>query len=93
MELIFELEFKETAIEDLKFWAKNDLRILKKIESLLSSIKRNPYVGIGKPEALKYDLAGYWSRRINKEHRIIYAVNGEIITIHSMRFHYDRKLN
>ena len=93
MELIFELEFKETAIEDLKFWAKNDLRILKKIESLLSSIKKNPYVGIGKPEALKYDLAGKWSRRINSEHRLIYSVNENIITVYvfSMRYHYSKK--
>ncbi len=93
MASIFEFEFKDTAIEDLEFWRKNDPKIIKKIESLLKSMKQMPYSGIGKPESLKYDLAGYWSRRINKEHRIIYKVDDNIITIYSLRSHYERKLN
>lgn len=89
----FEFEFKDTAIEDLEFWKRNDPKIIKKIESLLKSMKQTPYSGIGKPESLKYDLAGYWSRRINKEHRIIYKVDDNTITIYSLRSHYERKLN
>lgn len=90
---MFELEFKETAIKDLDFWKKNNPKILKKIGELFKSMQQDPYKGIGKPEELKYDLAGYWSRRINIEHRIVYKVEGKIITIHSLRFHYERKLN
>lgn len=93
MASMFELEFKETAIKDLDFWKKNNPKILKKIGELFKSMQQDPYKGIGKPEELKYDLAGYWSRRINIEHRIVYKVEGKIITIHSLRFHYERKLN
>ncbi len=88
---MFEFKFKDTAIEVLEFWSRNDPKTLKKIESLLLSMKEDPYSGIGKPECLKYDLVGYWSCRINKEHRIVYKVEDGIITIHSMRYHYDRK--
>ena len=90
---MFELEFKETAIKDLDFWKKNNPKILKKIGELFKSMQQDPYKGIGKPEELKYDLAGYWSRRINIEHRIVYKVEVKIITINSLRFHYERKLN
>ncbi len=62
---------KDRALEDLKYWFVNDTKLLKKIFDLLKSIKRNPSEGIGKPEALKGDLKGYWSRRINDEHRIV----------------------
>ena len=91
----FEFDYKETAIEDLDFWKKHDPKIIKRIEALLKSMKLTPYTGIGKPEQLRYDLAGYWSRRINKEHRIIYRVNEDkkLITIHSFRSHYERKMN
>ena len=93
MASMFELEFKETAIKDLDFWKKNNPKILKKIGELFKSMQQDPYKGIGKPEELKYDLSGYWSRRINIENRIVYKVEGKIITIHSLRFHYERKLN
>lgn len=87
------LVFKDTAIRDLEFWSKTNPKILKKIDDLLLSMKENPYSGIGKPEALKYELTGYWSRRINKEHRIVYKVDDDIISIYSLRSHYEKKLN
>ena len=67
--------------------------ILSKISALLKDMAEHPYTGIGKPEALKYDLQGKWSRRSNSEHRIIYSVHDETIEIYifSMRYHYDRK--
>ena len=64
---------------------------MKKITALLEDISKHPYTGIGKPEPLKYELAGKWSRRINSEHRIIYSVNDDTIQIYvlSMRYHYN----
>lgn len=66
---------------------------MNRITALLEDIIAHPYTGIGKPEPLKYELAGCWSRRINSEHRIIYSVNDEIITVYvlSMRYHYGKK--
>ena len=63
-----------------------------KITALLADIAAHPFSGLGKPEALKYDLAGYWSRRINSEHRIIYKVHEDMVEIHvlSMRYHYKK---
>ena len=83
-----ELLFKETAKEDLIYWKKNNPKILKRINELLLSIKNDPYSGIGKPEALKYELSGYWSRRINKEHRLLYKVEDNYIGIYALRYHY-----
>ena len=84
-----ELLFKETAKEDLIYWKKNNPKILKRINELLLSIKNDPYSGIGKPEALKYELSGYWSRRINKEHRLLYKVEDNYIGIYALRYHYE----
>ena len=66
--------------------------ILKKIKRLLEDMAEHPFIGIGKPEALKYDLAGYWSRRINTEHRIVYRVIEDVIEIEVlvMRYHYGK---
>jgi toxin YoeB len=83
-----EFLFKNEAENDLIYWHKNNQAMIKKIESLLKSIKENPFNGIGKPEALKENLSGYWSRRINREHRIIYIVENETITIYSLKGHY-----
>jgi toxin YoeB len=87
-----EFLFKETAEKDLTYWHRNNKSIIKKIESLLKAIKENPFGGIGKPEALKNNLSGYWSRRIDREHRIIYKVDEEKeqITIYSLRGHYEK---
>ena len=69
------LIFAEKAWEDYLYWQKTDKKILKRINSLIKDIKREPFAGIGKPEPLKHALSGYWSRRINDEHRIVYKVH------------------
>ncbi len=86
-----EIILLEQAQKDLEYWKKvGDKRIMNKITALLKDISEHPYVGIGKPEPLRYELSGKWSRRINSEHRIIYSVNENVITIYvfSMRYHY-----
>ena len=74
--------------EDYLYWQKTDKSKLKRINELLKSCMRTPFEGIGKPESLKYHLAGKWSRRINKEHRHIYRLKEGRIQIHSLRGHY-----
>ncbi len=84
-----EIIYLPTAVNDLKFWKKSGNKpIQKKIEELIIAIQENPYDGIGKPEPLKYSLTGSWSRRINKEHRLVYNVKTETIEIESARGHY-----
>lgn len=85
MEIIFSPE----ALEDLQFWKQSrNVKIQNRIQSLLDSIRETPYEGLGKPEALKHNWSGYWSRRINKEHRIIYRWENERIVIAQLRSHY-----
>lgn len=82
------------AQKDRDYWKKSGNKaIMERISALLKDIMVHPYTGIGKPEPLKYDLAGKWSRRINAEHRLIYSVNENIITVYvfSMRYHYSKK--
>ena len=82
------------AQKDRDYWKKSGNKaIMERISALLKDIIEHPYTGIGKPEPLKYDLAGKWSRRINAEHRLIYSVNENIITVYvfSMRYHYSKK--
>lgn len=81
--------FSSNAWDDYTSWLKHDKRILKKINDLIKDIQRTPHAGIGKPEPLKYDLAGYWSRRIDHEHRLVYQVIGEDLRIISCKYHYD----
>jgi len=83
------ITFSENAWEDYLYWQSIDRKILKKINSLLKDIQRNPFEGIGKPESLKYDLAGYWSRRISQEHRLVYKIDNQNIVIIACRYHYD----
>ena len=84
-----EVAFDDLALKDLQFWKESgNTAIQTKIQKLLFSIQESPYTGIGKPEALKYDLAGTWSRRINNEHRIIYSVHENKIQVHSLKGHY-----
>ncbi len=84
-----EIEFTLQAKEELDFWKKsNNVAVLKKIRNLIEAITKSPFEGIGKPEALKYNLAGCWSRRINKEHRIVYEVFDDKIIVHSLKGHY-----
>jgi toxin YoeB len=85
-----EIIFMPSALADLEYWKKSgNIGILKKIRDLLSAIEIAPYSGTGKPEALKYSWSGWWSRRINKEHRLIYKVEQNTITVFALRFHYD----
>lgn len=87
-----EVDYSDKALEDIRFWKRSgNKEIQKKISTLISAIETNPYSGIGKPEALKYRLQGKWSRRINKEHRIIYEVSEDEsrIKVHSLQGHYD----
>lgn len=81
--------FTELSWEDYLFWQKNDKQKLKRINELLKDIARSPYEGIGKPEPLKFNYAGFWSRRIDEEHRLIYIVVEDEIQIAKCRFHYD----
>ncbi|MDZ7739088.1 MAG: Txe/YoeB family addiction module toxin [Bacteroidales bacterium] len=81
--------FVDESWEDYLYWQKTDKKILNKINKLLKDISRNPHSGPGKPEALKYKYKGWWSRRINKEHRLIYQVREDEILIGKCRFHYD----
>jgi toxin YoeB len=83
------LVFTELSWEDYLFWQKNDKQKLKRINEILKDISRNPYDGIGKPEPLKFNYAGFWSRRIDEEHRLIYRVDDDEIQIAKCRFHYD----
>jgi len=81
--------FVDESWEDYLYWQKTDKKMLKKINLLIKDISRNPYEGIGKPEALKHKYRGFWSRRINAEHRLIYQIHEEEIRILKCRFHYD----
>ncbi len=83
------LIWSEKSWQDYFFWQKNDKKILKKINTLIKDIKRSPFEGMGKPEALKFELSGFWSRRIDSEHRLVYQVKDESIYIISCRFHYE----
>ncbi len=89
-----EVIFKPEAVNDLKYWKNSGNKAAQsKIHALLKEISQTPYTGSGQPEALKYDLTGYWSRRLNKEHRIIYRVyeDRKTVEIHSLRGHYFDK--
>jgi toxin YoeB len=86
-----EVKYSANALNDIEFWKKNGNESeLRKISSLIESIEKSPYHGIGKPERLKYELSGQWSRRINKKDRIIYEIT-DFIEILSLRDHYDDK--
>lgn len=82
--------FEGQAFNDFNEWALNDKKIYSKIITLIKDIDRNPFVGIGKPEALKYDFAGYWSRRITDEHRLVYKTTETAIIIASCKYHYEK---
>jgi len=88
------LEFSTQAVEDLKYWGKYNKKMVNRIENLIEDMQKSPFTGIGKPEPLKHSLAGYWSRRINKEHRLVYRIkkedkkSGAVLEIIQARFHY-----
>ena len=82
--------FSERAWEDYLYWQRTDRKELKRIHQLIRDVTRSSYDGIGKPEPLKHALAGYWSRRITDEHRMVYCVKGEDILIAQLRYHYGK---
>ena len=82
------LVFAEQAWEDYLHWQETDKKMLKRINGLIRECCRTPFEGTGKPEALKHALAGYWSRRINDEHRLVYKVDGQALWIAQLRYHY-----
>lgn len=89
-----DIVFTKNAWEDFEYWIENDPELVIKIKELLKSIRQNPFTGIGKPEPLKYDLKGFWSRRISSEHRLVYKISGvkgvdQKCFILQCRFHYD----
>ena len=81
--------FESSAFADFNQWLKLDKKTHRKIIELIKDIDRTPFKGLGKPEALKHDFSGYWSRRIDREHRLIYKVTNEEIVILSCRYHYS----
>jgi len=82
------LTFSEHAWEDYLYWQKTDKKILIRVNQLIKEIQRTPFEGIGKPEPLKHNLSGYWSRRINDEHRIVYKLTENSLLIAQLRYHY-----
>ena len=84
----YSIELSKTAQKDLEFWkSSKDIKIQNRIKKLLSQISETPFEGIGKPEPLKHELAGYWSRRINREHRLVYTIKGKKVYVIALRFH------
>ena len=82
------LIFAEPAWQDYLYWQSQDKQMLKRINQLIQEIQRDPFAGIGKPEPLKHALSGFWSRRINDEHRIVYKIESDALLIAQLRFHY-----
>ena len=83
--------FSKNAWEDYISWQTEDKKILNKINKLIKEIQRSHYEGLGKPEPLKFDLAGFWSRRIDLEHRLVYKIEDNDLLIFACRYHYDKK--
>lgn len=84
------VKFSIIGWEDYLSWQFEDRFMLKRINGLIKDIQRTPYEGKGKPEALKYDLSGYWARRIDREHRLVYRIEENELYILSCKYHYDK---
>jgi len=82
------VQWTSFAWEDYLFWQEEDKKMVRRINALVKDIQRSPFEGIGKPERLRHDKSGYWSRRIDKEHRILYKAVGDTLHIVQCRFHY-----
>lgn len=80
--------FEQSAFEGFNSWAKTDKKVHKRIISLIKDVQREPFSGLGKPEPLKYELSGYWSRRITQSDRLVYKVTSEDLIIISCKYHY-----
>lgn len=82
------LVFADAAWQDYLYGQKQDRRLVERINQLIREMQREPFAGIGKPEPLKHALAGYWSRRITEEHRMVYRIDGDAMLIAQLRYHY-----
>jgi toxin YoeB len=82
------LIFSDAAWEDYLYWQQQDKRMVERINKLIKEAQREPFSGIGKPEPLKHALAGYWSRRITEEHRMVYKIEGDSMLLAQLRYHY-----
>jgi toxin YoeB len=82
------LVFAEAAWEDYLYWQQKDKRMVERINKLIKEVQREPFTGIGKPEPLQHALAGFWSRRITDEHRLVYRADGDSLLIAQLRYHY-----
>lgn len=82
------LIFSDAAWEDYLYWQQQDKRMVERINKLIKEAQREPFAGIGKPEPLKHALAGYWSRRITEEHRMVYKIDGDSMLLAQLRYHY-----
>lgn len=82
------LAWADNAWEDYLYWQQTDQKTLKRINTLIKEIQRQPFAGIGDPEPLKHNWSGYWSRRIDREHRLVYRVENEMIIVVQCRYHY-----
>lgn len=84
------IAFSDQGWEDYLFWQETDRRMLRRINQLIRDIQRSPFQGIGKPEPLRHQLAGFWSRRIDEEHRLVYWITEAAVEIASCRHHYHK---
>jgi toxin YoeB len=82
------LVYSDEAWDDYLYWQKQDRKMVERINKLIQEVKRDPFSGVGKPEPLKHALAGFWSRRITDEHRMVYRVEGDSLQIAQLRYHY-----
>lgn len=83
------IAFERGAFADFNQWAEQDRKVYKRIVALIADALRDPYHGIGKPESLQHELSGYWSRRITDEHRLVYRVDADLLTIVACKYHYQ----
>ena len=83
-----EFYFASPASEDIQYWRQHDKKIAERIEILIADILEHPFIGIGKPEPLRFQWSGYWSRRINKTHRLVYKIHEDVLYIVQCRYHY-----
>ena len=88
----YKIAFTPQAMEDFNYWKSTNPKATEKIKNLLRELQEHPFTGTGKPEALKYQFSGVWSRRINHKDRLVYQVNGEVVTVFvlAMRYHYTK---
>jgi toxin YoeB len=87
---VVKIIYAEDAVDDIEYWKRHAPQKYNKIRSLIKNIQQTPFSGLGKPEPLQYLYAGLWSRRIDKEHRLVYGIENKVIKIYQCRFHYSK---